>query len=46
MKWVQYLDDYDYVWTFGVPQNVSDELEKRGKIVAESGKTRIWKLYK
>lgn len=46
MKWLEYLGDYDYVWTFGVPQTVSDELEKRGKVVAENGKTRIWKLYK
>jgi len=46
MKWIQYLDGNDYVWTYGVPQSVSDELEKRAGIVAESGKTRIWKLNK
>jgi len=46
MKWIQLLDENEYVWTYGVPQTVSDELEKRGKIVAESEKTKIWKLNK
>ena len=45
-KWLQYIVDYDYVWTYGVPPDVSDELAKRGAKVAESGKTKIWKLYK
>jgi hypothetical protein len=45
-KWIEFLGDYDYVWSFGIPQSASDELEKRGKLVAEDGKTKIWKLYK
>lgn len=46
LKWIQYLDGNDYVWTYNVPQTVSDELEKRARTVAENGKTRIWKLNK
>jgi len=45
-KWLQYLNDNDYVWVYGAPQTVSDELEKRAFVIAESGKTRIWKLNK
>ncbi len=45
-KWLQYLGGNDYVWTHGVAQNVSDELEKRAQVVAEGGKTKIWKLNK
>lgn len=46
MKWTQYLSGYDYVWTYGVPQNILDELQTRAAIVAESEKTKIWKLNK
>ncbi len=45
-KWLQNLAGSDYVWTYNAPQTVLDELEKRGTIVAESEKTRIWKLNK
>jgi hypothetical protein len=46
MKWIQSLDGYDYVWAYGVPQTVSDELEKLAELVTDSGKTKIWKLNK
>ncbi len=44
LRWIKNLEDNDYVWTHNVPQNVSDELEKRAILVAESSKTKIWKL--
>lgn len=45
-KWMRYLDENDYVWARGVPQAISDELEKRAQLVAENGKTKIWKINK
>lgn len=45
-KWMRYLDQNDYVWAHGVPQTISDELEKRARLVAENGKTKIWKINK
>lgn len=45
-KWLTLIKDYDYVWAYNAPNEIVKELEQRGTVVGESGKTKVWRLNK